>query len=288
MKNFTKNFKTCTGSVHNLTRATLITVIILSLHLYAVAYIPVIVTPEALRKTGTKKGDIPLVIYKLFPAEYAIVVRQIINDSLGYCLAYDKTASDSFYDSINKKSLTSGLVVSESARNAWIKELDPNRESKSRFIFDWDVINCAIIDSMKVADYIEAYSAVIDLKNIASDFSFKDVDYHGMNKRALNLARVMEHELLGHVINNLLDNKYYWSDAYNPGEAAAYANTFTKEMGLPLRWNYSIHDVFADKATIIFISDKKEVFLVVFHNLSQKHEIKLHKKTSIAKKKKNT
>ena len=245
-------------------------VLIFSLHFSAMAYIPFTVTREAMLAKELMKGSLPECVFKAFADEYAIIIK-VLKKKGSYIITYDKTASDSIYDALNKRSKTSGLLVSETARNAWIKELDPERKSAGALIFDYNVYNCTIFDSSK----IELFSSFIDIKEVKADLTYENVNYGEIEKRTISFARILEHDFLGHAVRRLNDNIDTVFDSTCPGEAAEFANIFLKEMGLPERWNYSIHNKVADEATIIFMSKQKK-FPVVFQKIDSKHEPKVH------------
>jgi hypothetical protein len=88
----------------------------------------------------------------------------------------------------------------------------------------------------------------------------------------------MEHEFLGHIICGLSDNSDTTLNATKPGKAAEYANTFSVEMGIPVRFNYSVHDNEKDEARLLFISKDKMIYEVVVRNISDMAFPRLHLK----------
>jgi RHS repeat-associated protein len=206
------------------------------------------VTRKARKQLGLKKGDTPEKVEQVFRDEYGIELkteeRKFLGIKIGYKLVADLEASESLYDETTGTSTTSGLKVSESARYDWLKELYPSNKSAGSIEFGW---GGGMVAQMKVfgGEISPGGTAVIDLSIVNDDYSMKDINYGDVPVRTINLARIMEHEYLGHVIGRVPDFPYSWSDqkwrthaAFYPGGAASIVNKYRSQISLPERWNY--------------------------------------------------
>ena len=138
---------------------------------------------------------------------------------------------------------SSPLPKSETAINAMMRELGAGHSSASLvFGSNLAVEKNGQVESVGYGKTVDKKTAVIDL----ADFDhgkLKYADYNGMNQnnpvptRALNLARIIEHEFLGHAIGKYSD---YPNSRFSAGPNEEHVgNPIRSELGLPPRTTYA-------------------------------------------------
>lgn len=251
--NSNPNFTSGRSTIKSCLRSSITVIVFIFFNLlFANAQIPFSVLPQAQQHFGLEKDEIPVQILETFKNEYAIVLLVSYRKRKS-CLTYDMKASSEIFDSVQMISLTSGFSVSAKARKEWLVQLNPNKRSRGMIIFGVNIINCSFNSR-----------AFIDLT-----FVKKHVQFSGLDPRALNDARILEHEFLAHSILGLADVEESLAGE-NPGAAAEYLNEYAREMRIPERLNYSIADSTADKDYIKFLApNNSEVYTIVVFGLSK-------------------
>jgi len=103
--------------------------------------------------------------------------------------------------------------------------------------------------------FLKYNSTQIDLADFDSNGNAFYAKFQGVPERAFNLARIFEHEWIGHGIQNKSDGSSM-TYARNPGGAVSVVNTFRREIGLPLRLNYGLPN---NGGIIIFGNSKADL-----------------------------
>ncbi len=179
---------------------------------------------------GNIINSIPDVVSELFMSEYGI--------ELGYNeetnMLYGSQVSE---DELNSKGYTN--KKSQTAIEDWMKELGDG-VSKGTLVFGH---NIGLIGGEKKDAPVEWGQArgdvsFIDLGDFDSEGNVKGAIFPpSLNKRTYNLARIIEHEFIGHSIRNENDNNR--SD-YSPGNTEnSIVNIYRSQMNLTRRQSYS-------------------------------------------------
>lgn len=173
-------------------------------------------------KQGKQTNQIPAIVQKKYNEEYGI--------SLGYN-AETKMLYKTGTVSTNQK-------VSATALKMWNKELGAGHSQKSlEFGYNYSFMENGEEQAVLYGVYMPNNTAYIDLADFTENGNAAGIDFSGSNTkvstRAFNLARVNEHEFLGHGISGLTDGG--GGAGHNDD---AIGNVIRLEMGLPTRLNY--------------------------------------------------
>lgn len=175
---------------------------------------------------GEKTNSIPKQVQDMFEQEYGITV--------GYDNGKLYKAGD----------VKTDLEVSKSAKALWESELGSCNSTES-LVFDYNIsvsgqdIFMGGHGELDHTTYIDL--ADFNLNGVPKGFAFDDLEkpkFNGVKvpERAFNLARIVEHELLGHGISAYGDKNASLYET--PGDVVNFVNIFRLEMGLPVRVTY--------------------------------------------------
>ena len=140
--------------------------------------------------------------------------------------------------------------VSSDARSMWINELKEGVKSEHKLLLTFGKSSVDVGYNVRTS---KGSISTIDLGDFESDMRIKGDKYFNVPIRAHNLARVMEHEYLGHGVANKVDGYPSWGcgwgDEFTPeqakkytGETVDFTNRFNDQMGLPRRVNYGAQE----------------------------------------------
>lgn len=182
------------------------------------ADIPVQFTDEQMKNVD--ENGVPKDVQALFNKEYGIKVGLTEEGALTYL------------ETVNPEQM-----ISMTARNTMKEKLMPDAENTGYLVFvnDKDMETAYFSKETEVDGTTFKNATVINTYYFNDDFTMKG-DYEGdwtdFEKRSQNMARVLEHEYIGHFIRGLDDD--YWSGGKSAGVGGAVvvSNQIREEIGL--------------------------------------------------------
>jgi len=219
-------------------------------------------------KKSLKQGQVPERLQTLYNEEYGLKLGLEVSNKKFLGITVGKK-----YHLTYTGDIPTDLKTSSSAIQMWKEQLDPKSLSNGKIIFDGKGYDWAIPGEVAHIN-VGSYSG--------DDFTNPSADYiNGTTnlKRSFNMARIIEHEYLGHVVTNVEDysgqftgngkpyGKQEFYKTINDGTAMQVVNKFRREMGLPERIAYDrqrdsngngkIEKHEKNKTTILFFGDRK-------------------------------
>jgi RHS repeat-associated protein len=222
--------------------------------------IPIAYDRKARKQFGLSKQSAknftPTWLKTLFQQEYGIGVK-VVDGRLTYT-----------------GDVKTSLRVSKTAKEMWIKELTTHSQHGIEFTFGNKKVDLGDNAPLASPEAVGGSATTIDAGDFALTRPFiptRSDTYLGVSPRAFNLARVLEHEVLGHGVERLedaynrsatVDNHGAFFGEGMTGNTVDFANIFSKEMGLPTRTNY--YGRFGRE----FVQDgsKRQMYQIVFSN----------------------
>lgn len=151
-----------------------------------------------------EKGDIlktvPDAITNLFKNEYNILLGYNANTGMLYGHDAYHFADDPMYNETGCNCATEPSI-SASAKQTLLGELG-NGVSTQKLIVGHKL---GIKGQPVEGGAHTTNTTLLDLNDWNSDLSLKEANYDGLDRRTFNLARLFEHEFIGHRLNKLSD-----------------------------------------------------------------------------------
>lgn len=167
------------------------------------------------------------------------VVQKMFNDEYGVKVGYNSETNMLYYVGETETSNTVSESAKEIITNA-LKDEATGKEAVKKYgeiTFGYNISTVKAVDWGQTQGFRHSY---IDLADFKADGTLKGFNYsklvnYGYSTRTFNMARVFEHEWIGHNVNNLRDGLLVNT---KPGGVERLMNKFRAEMNLPARLNY--------------------------------------------------
>jgi len=181
-------------------------------------------------EAGKQMDKIPASVLNSFKNEYGI--------NLGY-----NANTGMLYGEYNPAPLKTDIQVplvaplANNMGNEWLALLGTTNVSNQLIVgYDLGVgTKGTVPDAVRAGQSNLNGNAIIDLADFRGDYSLKAFDYGNTPSRSYNLARVMEHEFLGHAIRGIDDKP---NDIINPGPNENFLNNIKITDGIIRRGSY--------------------------------------------------
>jgi RHS repeat-associated protein len=246
--------------------------------------VPVKFTRSARKELGVskqslKQGEVPEKLQTLYNKEYGIKIGLEVSNKKFLGITVGKK-----YDLIYTGDIKTDLTTSPTAIEMWKEKLDPKSVATGQIVFDGKGTDWAIPGQIAHIN-VGTYST--------EDYTDPSAEYYNGSaelRRSFNMARIIEHEYLGHVVMGVYDytgqdsgggkpyGKTEFHNTTDNGTAMQVVNKFRREMGLPERLAYDrqrdidgngkIDKNEKSKTTILFFGSREtggDVRLIIFN-----------------------